>query len=163
MSDVFTPEKRSAVMSRIRGSGNRDTELRMIALFRSYGITGWRRHQALFGKPDFVFRRERVVVFVDGCFWHGCPKPKHAPLPKNRAEWWAEKLGRNKVRDQLVNDTLKAKGWKVVRVWECELPAKHWPHLASKILRTLGRVILILDASTRNPAKENPSVGTLGN
>lgn len=87
-------------MSRIRGSGNKATELRMIALFRAHGITGWRRKQAVFGKPDFTFPRARVAVFVDGCFWHGCPKPKHAPLPKNRAEWWAAKLIRNKLRDQ---------------------------------------------------------------
>ena len=64
MPDVFAPEKRSEVMSRIRSRGNRDTELRMIALFKAAGICGWRRSQRLFGKPDFVFRRERVAVFV---------------------------------------------------------------------------------------------------
>ena len=114
----------------------------MIALFRAYGIKGWRRRQALFGKPDFVFRREHVVVFVDGCFWHGCPKPKHAPMPKNRAEWWAEKLGRNKTRDRLVTQTLQDKGWRVVRVWECDLAAKNWAQLASVILRALSRSVL---------------------
>jgi DNA mismatch endonuclease, patch repair protein len=139
MPDVFTPEKRSAVMSRIRGSGNRDTELRMIALFRLHRISGWRRGQVLFGRPDFVFRRERVVVFVDGCFWHGCPKPKHAPLPKNRAEWWAAKLDRNKNRDRVVTRTLRAKGWRVIRIWECDLALKHWPRLAAKIVRALAR------------------------
>ena len=61
------------------------------------------RHQL--GKPDFVFRRERVAVFVDGRFWHGCPKPKHAPLPKSNAEFWAAKLGRNRERDLLVTKT----------------------------------------------------------
>jgi DNA mismatch endonuclease, patch repair protein len=70
MGDVFTKQKRSAVMSRIRGAGNRDTELRLITLFRANGITGWRRRHLLVGKPDFVFRREKMVVFVDGCFWH---------------------------------------------------------------------------------------------
>ncbi len=59
MPDVFTKGERSAVMSLIRGSGNKDTELRMIALFRAHGIAGWRRAVRLFGKPDFVFRRER--------------------------------------------------------------------------------------------------------
>ena len=135
MPDVFTPEKRSAVMARIRGRGNKDTELRMIALLRAHGITGWRRRQALFGKPDFVFRRERVVVFVDGCFWHGCPKPKHAPLPKNRAEWWAAKLSRNKTRDRLVNRMLRAAGWRVVRVWECDLMLANWSAVARRIRR----------------------------
>ena len=68
MADIFTKAKRSEVMARIRGSGNRATELRLIALMREHGITGWRRNAPVFGKPDFVFRRERVAVFVDGCF-----------------------------------------------------------------------------------------------
>ncbi len=137
MPDVFTPEKRSAVMSRIRGSGNRDTELRMIALFRAHGIRGWRRGQAVFGKPDFVFRRERVVVFVDGCFWHGCPKPKHAPMPKNRAEWWAAKLSRNKGRDRLVVHELRTRGWLVVRVWECDLKGTSAMRTVRMVTKTL--------------------------
>ncbi|HYR57067.1 MAG TPA: very short patch repair endonuclease, partial [Chthoniobacteraceae bacterium] len=110
-----------------------------MALFRAHGISGWRRGVALFGKPDFVFRRERVAVFVDGCFWHGCPKPKHAPLPKNRAEWWAAKLARNKARDRVVTRTLRGLGWKVVRVWECDLARKHWPRVARRIARTLAK------------------------
>ena len=138
MPDVFTPEKRSAVMARIRSHGNRDTELKMIALFRAHGITGWRRRQAVFGKPDFVFRRERVAVFVDGCFWHGCPKPKHAPLPKSRAEWWAAKLDRNKQRDRLVTRTLRREGWRVLRIWECDLKTARWPQVARRIGKALG-------------------------
>lgn len=126
-------------MSRIRSRGNRDTELRMIALFRVHGIHGWRRGQPLFGRPDFVFRRERIVVFVDGCFWHGCPKPKHAPAPKSRAEWWAKKLTRNRARDRLVNRTLGAKRWKVIRIWECDLATNNWPRIAGKMLRALDR------------------------
>ena len=139
MPDVFTPEKRSAVMARIRGSRNAATELRVMALFRGYGITGWRRKQHVFGKPDFVFRRERVAVFVDGCFWHGCPKPKHAPLPKTRAEWWAAKLSRNKSRDRRVNRTLRKAGWIVLRVWECDLALKDWARIARRIQRALER------------------------
>jgi DNA mismatch endonuclease (patch repair protein) len=133
MPDVFTQAKRSAALGLIRGKGNKDTELRIIALFREHGITGWRRGQKVFEKPDFVFRRERVAVFVGGCFWHGCPKPKHAPMPKNRAEWWAAKLGRNRERDRLVTKTLRKAGWRVVRVWECDLARKHWPRVARRI------------------------------
>ncbi len=81
MVDVFTKQKRSQVMSRIRGSGNKETELALISLFKRRRITGWRRNQKVFGKPDFVFRSVRVAVFVDGCFWHGCPK--HGTLPAN--------------------------------------------------------------------------------
>lgn len=126
-------------MSLIRGRGNRDTELRMIVLFRAHGIRGWRRNQPLFGKPDFVFRRERIALFVDGCFWHGCPKPKHAPRPKNRAEWWAAKLDRNQARDRLVTRTLRDQGWSVVRVWECDLASRHWPKVARRLKRALDR------------------------
>ena len=66
MPDVFTKAKRSEVMSRIRSRGNRATELRLIALMREHGITGWRRNVPLFGKPDFVFRAAKLAVFVDG-------------------------------------------------------------------------------------------------
>jgi len=137
MPDIFTPEKRSAVMAQIRGKGNKDTELKMIALMREHGITGWRRNQKLPGKPDFVFRKERIALFVDGCFWHGCPKPKHAPLPKTRADWWAAKLARNKARDLEVNRHLRKAGWRVFRVWECDLTRINRPKVARRLLRVL--------------------------
>ncbi len=144
MADVFAPEKRSQVMSRIRSRGNRDTELRMIALFKTTGIRGWRRSEPLFGKPDFVFRRERIAVFVDGCFWHGCPKPKHAPLPRNRADWWAKKLAQNKIRDRLVTRTLQSRGWRVIRVWECSLTRKSSPQTAQRLKRKINRLATIV-------------------
>src|SRR5580658_526412 len=112
MPDVFTPAKRSEVMSRIRGKGNRDTELRLIQIFRTHKITGWRRNHALFGKPDFVFRKARVAVFVDGCFWHGCPI--HGTQPKNNAAFWRKKIARNVERDREVFRFLGKKGWRVV-------------------------------------------------
>lgn len=73
MADVFTKAERSKVMAAVRSRGNRDTELKLAAILRAHGITGWRRQQPMRGKPDFVFRREQLAVFVDGCFWHGCP------------------------------------------------------------------------------------------
>jgi len=109
-------------MSAIRGKGDKDTELRMIRIFREHGITGWRRNVALFGKPDFVFRKERLAVFIDGCFWHNCPK--HCRMPAGNREFWEAKLGKNRVRDRLVNRTLRAKGWRVMRIWEHDLAKK---------------------------------------
>lgn len=135
MPDVFTQEKRSEVMSRIRSSGNRDTELVLVALMRAHGITGWRRGQKLPGRPDFVFRRERVCVFVDGCFWHGCPL--HFRRPKSRRAFWDAKIARNKARDRRVARELRAAGWKVLRVWEHALK-KPGPLLA-RLRRALGR------------------------
>jgi DNA mismatch endonuclease, patch repair protein len=119
MPDVFTKEKRSAVMSRIRGRGNKETELVLAKLFRTERIVGWRRHTALLGKPDFTFTKERLVVFVDGCFWHRCPK--HSNLPVNNAVFWAKKLSGNQTRDRLVTLALRKKGWHVIRIWEHEL------------------------------------------
>jgi DNA mismatch endonuclease, patch repair protein len=121
MADVFTPAKRSAVMSRIRGSGNRNTELRMIGLFRLHGITGWRRNVRVFGRPDFVFPREKVAVFVDGCFWHRHGGCKFAYNPKSRRAFWCQKFDRNVSRDRLVTRTLREENWKIVRIWECAL------------------------------------------
>jgi DNA mismatch endonuclease (patch repair protein) len=119
MTDVFSKTKRSQVMARIRGSGNKDTELRLISIFRAHGITGWRRKRPLFGKPDFVFPKKRVVVFVDGCFWHACPK--HCKIPKGNRHFWRKKFAANKARDILVTRTLRRNDWRVVRIWEHQL------------------------------------------
>ena len=119
MPDVFTKQKRSEVMSRIKGRENKDTELALIRILRRHHISGWLRNQAVLGKPDFVFPKQKVALFVDGCFWHGCPK--HSNMPKNNRIFWRKKLEGNKVRDQFVKQELKRLGWKVVRVWEHEL------------------------------------------
>ena len=70
-------------------------------------------------RPDFVFRKQRTVIFVDGCFWHGCPK--HATRPANNRVFWRRKLAGNKTRDRVVTRTLRAQGWRVLRIWEHEL------------------------------------------
>src|ERR1700732_5106789 len=102
MADIISAAKRSENMSRIRASGNRDTERRMIALFRTARITGWRRNAKLFGKPDFVFPRQRVAIFVDGCFWHRHSGCKFSYTPKSRLEFWLSKFKKNIQRDRLV-------------------------------------------------------------
>ena len=119
MPDVFTRDKRSEVMSRIRGKGNQSTEIKLLKLFREHGIKGWRRHQPLTGKPDFVFPKERLAVFVDGCFWHACPRCYIKP--RQNAKFWREKIGGNKKRDLKVSRQLRLEGWSVCRIWECRL------------------------------------------
>jgi DNA mismatch endonuclease, patch repair protein len=133
MADVLTKAKRSEVMSRVRGSGNKETELALVKLLRSHGVTGWRRKQNVFGKPDFVFTKARLAVFVDGCFWHGCPK--HARQPKSNRAFWRRKLANNKKRDQLVNLMLRRAGWRVLRIWEHELARKNEIRLLRRIQR----------------------------
>lgn len=133
MSDVFTKEKRSEVMSRIKGKGNKETELAMIQTLRKHHISGWRRNRAVLGKPDFVFPKLKIALFVDGCFWHSCPK--HSNLPANNRAFWKKKLQGNKDRDKFVSRELRKLGWKVVRVWEHEL--KNPSRIAAKLTRYL--------------------------
>jgi DNA mismatch endonuclease, patch repair protein len=119
MADIFSKKKRSQVMAAIRSKGNKDTELKLASILRTNGIKGWRRSQRLPGSPDFVFRRERLAVFVDGCFWHACPK--HGRTPDGNRSFWLRKLNRNKQRDQRVSRQLRRAGWRVLRFWAHDL------------------------------------------
>lgn len=116
MPDRHTPAQRSGNMARIRKFGNASTEIRLMRLFRAQGITGWRRHLPLPGRPDFTFPRRRVVVFVDGCFWHRCPACNW--LPGSNTDYWLPKLARNVRKDRQTDAQLKAAGWTILRVWE---------------------------------------------
>jgi DNA mismatch endonuclease (patch repair protein) len=122
MADVYSRERRSAIMAAVRSKGNASTEQRLVRLLRAHGIVGWRRGVSLHGSPDFVFRAAKLALFVDGCFWHGCPR--HSSMPVNNRAYWLPKLARNKARDRAVTRTLRAAGWRVLRVWECGLTAK---------------------------------------
>lgn len=119
MADTFTKEQRSQIMRQVKSSRNKSTELKLIQFFKDNSIKGWRRNFKLFGKPDFVFPSMRQAVFVDGCFWHGhnCRNTK----PKDNKDYWQQKISRNKKRDKIVNKTLTANGWAVIRIWECQL------------------------------------------
>ena len=89
----------------------------------------------MLGRPDFVFRRLRVAVFVDGCFWHACPV--HATRPKNNAAFWRKKLAANQARDRFVTRALRRAGWRVLRIWEHELARKNAGRLLGRIRRCL--------------------------
>jgi DNA mismatch endonuclease (patch repair protein) len=106
-------------MAAVRSRGNKATELSLVKLFRAAGLKGWRRHAAILGRPDFVFAKQGVAIFVDGCFWHGCAK--HCRMPASNRKYWVAKIERNVRRDSLTRKTLQSKGWKVLRVWEHEL------------------------------------------
>jgi DNA mismatch endonuclease (patch repair protein) len=135
MVDVFSEAKRSDVMSRIRSRGNEETELTLVRIFRSNKITGWRRNSALDGKPDFVFPKERLVLFVDGCFWHCCPI--HGTQPASNQSYWHPKLERNKARDKRVSRALRKSGWRVLRVWHHDLRESR--KVAARVRRALSR------------------------
>lgn len=136
MADVFTKSKRSEVMSLIRGTGNKGTEHALLILLRSAGLTGWRRHLPLPGKPDFAFPKHKVAVFVDGCFWHGCPKCY--TRPKTNRAFWDKKREDNMARDRRVTRELRQRGWRVLRIWEHAL--KKSPHACiARVRRARGK------------------------
>ena len=122
-------------MANIRGGGNRATELKLIAIMKKYGITGWRRQRSVFGKPDFVFYRAKVAVFADGCFWHGCPE--HYKAPQSNIEFWQSKHARNNKRDDEVTNHLEDLGWRVVRIWEHELKRSTQDQVAERLASVL--------------------------
>lgn len=132
MADNVSKEKRTEIMRAVKSHGNISTELRLIQIFKKFGIKGWRRKYKLTGNPDFVFPKERIAVFADGCFWHGhgCRNIK----PRAHAEYWQKKIQGNKQRDANITKLLQEKGWRVVRLWECEIKESLSKHqLPSKL------------------------------
>jgi DNA mismatch endonuclease, patch repair protein len=122
VTDVFSPEKRSAVMRRVKG---RDTspEIAVRRMLRAAGFGYRLGGRGLPGKPDIVMPGRRTVVFVHGCFWHGHDCARGSRKPKANAAYWTAKLARNVARDRQVVATLTHDGWRVVTVWECDLKA----------------------------------------
>ena len=135
MPDVYDKTTRSSVMQRVRSKGNKSTELRLIEIFREYGIIGWRRNYPVKGHPDFVFLNMKVAIFVDGCFWHGhdCRNTR----PKENMEYWTKKRKQNIAHDKFISSYFQSRGWKVIRIWECELTLKNQLRLIKKIKRSL--------------------------
>ena len=131
MTDIFDTEKRSEIMSHIKSSKNKSTEEKLIVLFRTHNIKGWRRKYKVFGRPDFVFHKQKVAVFVDGCFWHGhdCRNTR----PKQNEEFWQRKISCNMKRDAEVTKRLEKLGWTVLRIWECELKQRNRPKLLERL------------------------------
>ena len=123
MTDVYGPEKRSAVMRRVKG---KDTTPELIVRRLVWRLGArYRLHRAdLPGKPDIVLAGRRLAIFVHGCFWHGHDCARGARVPKANREYWVWKVGRNRVRDAANRAALQAKGWRVETVWECELRDK---------------------------------------
>lgn len=119
MADWLSKSQRSHNMRNIRSKGNASTEISFLRLLRKAGITGWRRHLHLPGKPDFVFPPQRLAVFIDGCFWHGCPRCYR--LPEDNRPYWKAKVLSNRRRDRHRTRELRLLNWRVLRVWEHSL------------------------------------------
>lgn len=116
MADVFSKRKRSEIMSKVKSSDT-NLEKKLKPFMKVLGFT----HQPknIFGKPDFANKKEKIAVFVDGCFWHKCSK--HYEFPETNQEFWKKKINKNSERDNKVTRRLKKEGWRVLRVWEHDL------------------------------------------
>jgi len=107
-------------MQAVKGKGTK-LEKRLWAMLAGMGLKGWKKNaDTITGKPDVVFISQRVTVFVDGCFWHGCPYCRRK-LPQTNREYWERKIKRNIELAQLHNEQLQREGWTVVRIWEHEM------------------------------------------
>ena len=119
MVDTFSKTERSRIMASVKPRKNKSTELRFISILKEKDIIGWRRNYPLIGNPDFVFPPLKIAVFIDGCFWHGCPS--HCRMPSSNIKYWNNKIEKNKIRDTKITKLLKMKGWLVIRIWEHEI------------------------------------------
>lgn len=120
MADTLSPEERSERMSRIR---SRDTkpEVSLRKALHKLGLRFRLHASGLPGKPDIIFRKQRIAIFVHGCFWHRHEGCKVATTPKSNTEYWIEKFDRNVARDAATATRLREAGWHVVVTWECDL------------------------------------------
>jgi DNA mismatch endonuclease, patch repair protein len=120
MPDNLSPEDRIRTMRAVK-SQNTSPERRLRAMLAGMGLRGWRVNpKDIVGKPDIAFSRERLAIFVDGCFWHGCPECNRS-MPEDNKEYWSRKIERNIQRDISNTEKLQVDGWKVVRIWEHQL------------------------------------------
>ncbi|MFL1484735.1 very short patch repair endonuclease [Marinobacter sp. LN3S78] len=131
--DIFSPEKRSSVMSRVQGK-NTKPELAVRRFLHRRGLRYRLHRKDLPGKPDIVFPSRRVVVFVHGCFWHQHPRCRKAKLPASHTDFWSKKLSSNTLRDLKVEDALRDSGWRPIVVWECEITEENLEALYQEIL-----------------------------
>lgn len=124
--DPLTPQERSELMGKVRSAGAVSTERAVERILRSERLWGWTKNPwNVDGKPDFYFRRAKLALFVDGCFWHGCPKCRRR-LPQSRKSFWAAKIKKNIERDRKVKRLLAAQGVCVQRIWEHEVAGGRW-------------------------------------
>lgn len=144
--DNLTPEKRSWLMSQVKGS-NTTPELIVRKFLHSRGYRYGLHNKTLPGKPDIVLRKIKTIVLVHGCFWHGHEGCQKARLPKTRRLWWQQKRSYNLDKDLRDRQALKALGWRVITIWQCDLSSKK----VQSTLRRLEKKIELNKAKTTHP------------
>jgi DNA mismatch endonuclease (patch repair protein) len=126
--DRVCPSVRSRIMAAVKSIGTR-AETRLARILWQNNLRGYRKHWPVLGKPDFVWPKAKVALFVDGCFWHGCLRCNRRS--KSNVKFWRSKIDSNRRRDALVARKLRKDGWSVLRVWECRISEE----------RTLSRIM----------------------
>ena len=141
MSDKLSPEQRHKCMSHIRGKDTRPEMIVRRYLF-AHGYRYRLHEMRLPGTPDIVMRRLHTVIMVNGCFWHGHEGCRYFVLPRTNADFWRAKIERNKARDAEQRTELRAKGWNVIQIWECELKPSVRQKTLQRLSYTLSRIEL---------------------
>jgi DNA mismatch endonuclease (patch repair protein) len=136
LTDVYDKEKRSAVMARVK-SKDTSPEKAVRRILTRLGVRYRLHRKDLPGNPDIVMPGRKLAVFVHGCFWHGHDCARGSRVPKANRDYWLAKVGRNKARDEKAQEALRADGWTVETIWECEL--KDEPGLTARLARRLER------------------------
>ena len=139
MVDVHDKKTRSFNMSRIKGKDTKPEMLVRKFLF-SKGFRYKIHDKTLNGKPDLVFPRLKTVIFIHGCYWHGHENCPYFVIPKTRTDWWLDKIGKNKIRDNENLRKLKNEGWNVITVFECELKPSVRKETLAKLQKMLSGV-----------------------
>lgn len=148
MADIFSMEKRSAIMSRIRSTGSKPEE-RLYAAVRSVLGHRWRidrNNNGLPGRPDIMIPSLDLIIFLDGCFYHSCPS--HGHIPKSNADYWGPKLEKNALRDRRNRRKLRELGFSVWRFWEHDFKTRP----ADKALRRLERSLIARVEGYKRPS-----------
>lgn len=121
MVDNLKPEHRRKAMRAVKGKAT-SPERQLFAMLAGMRLKGWRKNaNDIIGKPDVVFAREHVAIFVDGCFWHGCSYCQRKLMPETNREYWERKINRNIELARQNDQKLRATKWVVIRIWEHEL------------------------------------------
>ena len=142
--DPFSAQERRRVMQAVRRNGT-EPERRLRRALWGAKLRYRLRRQIAGARPDLCFVGTKVAVFVDGCFWHGCPE--HYSAPAHNAGFWKEKLRKNRARDQRDNERLKAAGWNVLRYWECE------------VRKDAMKIVEVVEERVRGPVRDSGQGG----
>lgn len=136
MADVHDKQTRSYNMSRIKGK-NTKPEMLVRRFLHANGFRYRLHDKNLPGNPDIVLPKYKTVIFINGCFWHGHEGCKYFVMPKTRAGWWLDKIEGTKLRDKEAEVKLNEKGWRIIRIWECQLR----PNQISETLNQLNNIL----------------------